>query len=431
MTQSTALTSVNKVTSLRPLGALEHIFWLMDQNYPSHFIMIASVTGATAAEDWRPALDAVQRRHPLLRAAIFVNASGMPEFYEDAESKIPLRIVDGTLGNWESEVEREKERGFDWKQAPLVRCVLVHKANEATLIVAAHHSVSDAAGILFVIRDILQALSGCDIGLLPLPRNEEDLIGQHQSTVDSLQSPSNHTGSPIVLPSTFRKDDGTPIRIWRLRLSQEFTATLRQCARDEQTTLHAALCAALVTAGRSSIWRDSTVRVFSPVNIRELLGVGEDCVVCLGAGAQDSFEPQRPADFWNLARFANEQMGDQKTIDGAIRAKTIWESVATKDLTVEATANVVANVFARDMMVSNVGVVPFATKFGDLTLETIWGPATLGGLEGEYNVGVATTNGSLSVVVTSYLPSAFLLEQAESILMDACIKQEAGAQQRF
>jgi hypothetical protein len=428
VTQSTALPSTYEATSLRPLGALEHIFWLMDQNFPAHFVMIAGITGTTAADDWRPALDAVQRRHPLLRAAIFVNPSGMPEFYEDVESKIPLRIVDGALHNWESEVEREKATGFHWKHAPLVRCVLVHKANEATLIVAAHHSVSDAAGILFVIRDILQALSGCDIVPLPLPRNEEELIGQHQRKRDSPQSPPNDAGAPRTLPSTFRKDDGAPIRVSHLRLSQESTATLRQCARDEQTTVHAALCAALVTAGRGTIWRDNAVRVFSPVNIRELLGVGEDCVVCLGAGARDSFDPQRPSEFWDLARFAKEQIGDQKTIDGAIQAKTIWESVATKDLTVEATANVAANAFARDMMVSNVGVVPFDTKFGDLTLETIWGPVTLGGLEGEYNVGVATTNGSLSVIATSYLPSAFLLEQAESILMDACIKRETKPQ---
>jgi hypothetical protein len=339
VTQSTALSSANIVTSLRPLGALEHLFWLMDRNHPAHFIVVASISGYTAVENWRPALDAVQRRHPLLRAGISVNGSGMPEFYEDTGSKIPLRILDGTLGNWESEVEKEKAAAFSWEQPPLVRCVLVHKPNEAFLIVASHHSVADATGIVFVIRDILEALSGSDLIPLALPQNEEELIRQRQSTVELPQTPSNNPRAPKVLPSSYREDDGTPPRVWQLRLSKELTAALRQRARDEETTVHAAICAALVTAGRSSIWCDSTVRVFSPVNIRQLLEVGEDCVVCLGGGARDSFEPKQAAEFWELARFSKAQTGDQKTLGGAIQAKTIWESLATKDLTVEAAAN--------------------------------------------------------------------------------------------
>jgi len=79
-------------------------------------------------------------------------------------------------------------------------------------------------------------------------------------------------------------------------------------------------------------------------------------------------------------------------------------------------------------MVSNLGVIPFDTEIGSLRLEAIWGPVLLGGLEGEYNVGVATTNGSLSLIVASYLPAAFLLEQAESILTQACVKTGSGNQ---
>ncbi|MBV9877440.1 MAG: hypothetical protein JO025_22115 [Verrucomicrobia bacterium] len=52
--------------SLRPLGTFEHFFWLLDQNRPVHFALAAQVQGATEIEQWRNALDLVQRRHPLL-----------------------------------------------------------------------------------------------------------------------------------------------------------------------------------------------------------------------------------------------------------------------------------------------------------------------------------------------------------------------------
>ncbi|MFY9983916.1 MAG: hypothetical protein WAK31_04115, partial [Chthoniobacterales bacterium] len=50
---------------LRPLGALEELFWLLDQHRSFQFAMAAEVDGATTVSDWRRALDLVQQRHPL------------------------------------------------------------------------------------------------------------------------------------------------------------------------------------------------------------------------------------------------------------------------------------------------------------------------------------------------------------------------------
>jgi hypothetical protein len=51
---------------VRSLGAMERLFWLMDQKHPAHLTVTAEVKGFTKVQDWRDALDAVQKRHPVL-----------------------------------------------------------------------------------------------------------------------------------------------------------------------------------------------------------------------------------------------------------------------------------------------------------------------------------------------------------------------------
>jgi hypothetical protein len=78
--------------ALRPLGSLEHFFWLFDQSYPIHFVMAAHVEGRTTVNDWRTALTCVQERHPLL--SVCIQGSPVPHFRRIAENPIPLRVIE-------------------------------------------------------------------------------------------------------------------------------------------------------------------------------------------------------------------------------------------------------------------------------------------------------------------------------------------------
>jgi hypothetical protein len=73
-----------------------------------------------------------------------------------------------------------------------------------------------------------------------------------------------------------------------------------------------------------------------------------------------------------------------------------------------------------ELVVTNVQQFPFENRFGDLTLEGLWGPSALNGFEGEQAVGIATVNGSLHMVHTSYTPVNTLLNRAVDLLMNAC-----------
>lgn len=75
-----------------------------------------------------------------------------------------------------------------------------------------------------------------------------------------------------------------------------------------------------------------------------------------------------------------------------------------------------------DLVVTNVQRVPYKTSFDKLTVKALWGPSALNGIEGEQAVGVATVNGTLCLVHTSYTPLNSLLETSMQILMTACEK---------
>jgi hypothetical protein len=65
-------------------------------------------------------------------------------------------------------------------------------------------------------------------------------------------------------------------------------------------------------------------------------------------------------------------------------------------------------VCACEMMVSNLGVLPFEADFGDLRLEALWGPSVFVGIEGEQMTGAAPVRGAIHLLHSSYTPIASL-----------------------
>jgi len=402
---------------VRALGAMERLFWLMDQNHPVHLTVTAEVKGFTKVQSWRDALDAVQGRHPVLSTSIKRNEEGQSALYQADAAPIPLRVVDGSFpGRWELELEREMALPFTPEQAPLIRSVLIHKPQSAVLIMIAHHAIADGMALVFLIRDLLQVLSGGQIEPLSFNSSAEELLSTLPEGEEVVQ-----VGAPQAEPALYREDDGLTPRSTARKLDENLTATLKERARREGTTVQGALCAALVLAGRktSSTWRNQSVRVMSPINVRAHLGAGEACGLYL-CGGMVPFQPGDSRAFWELARFAKKELAPSQTFQSLSTSLHGLEAIMTEDVDVETAAQIAAGAFARDLMVSNLGPMPYESEFGKLKLEAVWGPTALQGLDGEQNVGIATTNGAIRLLHASYSLIPDLLENTELILRAAC-----------
>jgi hypothetical protein len=133
-----------------------------------------------------------------------------------------------------------------------------------------------------------------------------------------------------------------------------------------------------------------------------------------------TFQPGDSRAFWELARFAKKEISPSQTFQSLSTSLRGLEAIMTKDMDVETAAQIAAGAFARELMVSNLGQMPYESEFGRLRLEAVWGPTSLQGLEGEQNVGIATTNGAIRLLHASYSLIPDLLENAELILRAAC-----------
>ncbi|MDV2994160.1 MAG: hypothetical protein N4J56_003814 [Chroococcidiopsis sp. SAG 2025] len=170
-----------KNSTCRPLGALEKIFWLYDQVQPAHFALTAQIQGEFSNEQLKRALMQVQQRHPLLRVRIALDETEQPWFVEEV-ANIPLRVLQRqSEQHWQREVETEISTPFNWKQAPLIRAVLLHSPEISELIVVYHHSIADGTSGAYLIQDILQAIAVPSTILQPLPMPlslEELMLGK-------------------------------------------------------------------------------------------------------------------------------------------------------------------------------------------------------------------------------------------------------------
>ena len=68
--------NISTGAKIRNLGALERLFWLLDQNRPAHFAMAAQIEGHVPTEQLREATRALVTRSPLILSAISRSATG-------------------------------------------------------------------------------------------------------------------------------------------------------------------------------------------------------------------------------------------------------------------------------------------------------------------------------------------------------------------
>ena len=424
MLQNASITQTTKSKKqVRALGSRERMFWLMDQKHPVHLTVTAEVKGITDVQNWRDALDAVQRRHPILSTSINRNQNGQPALYQADVAPIPLRVVDGSVqGRWELELDREMALPFTPDQAPLIRSVLIHKPHSAVLIIVAHHAIADGMALVFLIRDLLQVLSGGQIEALSFSSTAEELLSKLPKGEKIVPTEASQDGAPQAEPALYRENNGLAPRATARKLDENLTAAVKDRARREGTTVQGALCAALVLAGRktSGTWRKQSVRVMSPVNVRAHLRAGEACGLYLGGAGMIIFQSGDSSAFWEMARFAKKELSPSQTFQSLSTSLHRLEAIMTNDMDVETAAQIAAGAFARDLMVSNLGQMPYESEFGKLKLEAVWWPTALQGLDGEQNVGIATTNGAIRLLHASYSLIPYLLENTELILRAAC-----------
>ncbi|WP_161557263.1 phthiocerol/phthiodiolone dimycocerosyl transferase family protein [Acidisarcina polymorpha] len=325
----------------------------------------------------------------------------VPHFTASDGFEIPLRIAAGG-STWEREVEHEMRTLFDPRMAPLARTVLIHEPERTFVILVAHHSIADGMSSVFMLRDLLTALGGGTLSTYPFPRSLDEILGVPVRT-------STEPGVTFSydLARTFVE---APVYVRSTVVGAELTEELRERTHREGVTIHAIICAAVAAAGREvdAVWRDNPLRIFSPVDIRRLVGLQDECMVAFSK-ANTILETNSMGDLWGTARVIKETLRPFKTQVGNAPVLAAISEAMAANLDVEQGAELNRAAFSEEVMVSNVGLLPYSPHFGNLKLKSLWAPVILRGHAPEQTIGVATVNGQIHFVHSSQNPIPGLL----------------------
>jgi NRPS condensation-like uncharacterized protein len=414
----------------RQLGIMEHIFWLYDQAAPVHFTLTATIVGLLPIVRLQQALARVQQRHPLLNVQITPDRSGHPWFVENS-GRIPLRVVDRqSEQQWQREVERELSQPFDWHHAPLIRVVLLHGYAISDLIITCHHSISDGASLVFLLRDILQAVGSPDIEQPTLPKRPpyEQLLPQFTPKQPAKTFEPSLTKTHTI--SNLPKKSRPRLQAWSLA-PEKTIAVIHHC-QQERTSVHTAICAAFLLAisQQRTDTQNNQLRCFSPINLRRFLPeIQEDCGFYFTFNVT-THDVTPDLSFWDLARSIKAQL-NQKIAPQQIFAHLPKAEAFISILpSAETVKDVLQTANDYDVLVSNLGRLTIPQQYGHLQLTAIYAPSAISHIERDRYVGVNTLGNKMffnlvySESNSSPAEIEWLQKTAMQILNVACGSQE-------
>jgi hypothetical protein len=401
-------------TKLRDLDTFEEFFWLMEQSAPLFHAVAAEVNGATTMKQWKNAFDAMQIRYPLLSASIRKVPGKRPFFEKMQGVSMPLRIAPLTDSLvLEEEMEKELQQPFGDGSGALTRAALFHSPGRSVVMFATHHSSLDGKSHLLLVQDLLAFLAGEDLGK---PLEVQPGLGK----LLGLPAPAEY-GKKLEGRSV-APEDGTPVEmpqvsVQRLQLSVEETEALLKRAREERTTVHAALVAALTLAGKrySEKWKMGPIRCTSPIDMRKTLNIPDAAGMLVSLHHAPVLTPDG-ALFWDIARTVRKDMLPAQSADGARHLLDGLSSMMSDELSArDLYWSVLNGPRVHELMVTNYAGYQVRTEYGDIKVENLFtgSPSIIPALQ---KVSVLTVKGRLGMTLVARDMFQTLLEDAREIL---------------
>jgi hypothetical protein len=318
------------------------------------------------------------------------------------------------------------DEAIDTDIGPLMRAVVASGQNgKSVLVLACAHAICDGISLTYCVRDLLQALSGQSLGILSMPRSLDQLYGEAD-----VSPPVNK-----VIVDECRPRHCDRLTVSRLKLSRELTTRIVQRARDERTTFHGALCSAMLGYGRSinPAWRGKPIRIVTPVDLRRQLDIDDD-VGLFGSATRASLAPTIDGSFWEDSRAITRELKPSAISQATRNSIRSMSELLTKGLDVQALSRVrESDAVQREITISNLGNLRFATQIGRFHITAIWGPCVPMGQRDDPNiqtVGVATVDGRANLTLASFAPLPSFLTGVAATLSSECRSFERASLSR-
>lgn len=390
---------------VRPLGALERLFYRYSDRNPVHFMLVAEFDIVLDERAVRCALERVRRRHPLLQVHVEDREDISLVFCRAGDpAPIPLRVITSEgrrpAESWHATAAEELVEPFDRYTAPLIRAVLLADAERSALMLTIDHTIGDGISTVVVLRDVLAVLNGWTLPVLPVPPSQETMLDNTFGVKSGRPVLTSPNPDPrMQAPTSVHGFDGTPSAIQSVAVPAEDTAALRNRCRAERTTVHAAIVTAAARV-RSRMRGEDFVRVLNPIDCRSQIN-GHDDVALYFSSVITAMTPLDGTPFWDQARTVTAALATARSATGILAASAGLQQLTVLDA--DAAEHLFTNVRPFEMLVSNLGVQNLDST-GPLRPTALWGPVQETQLAGCPCIGITTYGGILRMVAVSYQP---------------------------
>ena len=406
---------------VRPLGGVEDMFAAYSDAGSMTFSVACEVQGEITERLLRSALQSLQRRHKRLTLAIRQNGdSKSRRFFVHTGQDIPLKTFSRSQAtSWEKLVAEDLAEPFEPEKGALLRttALLGGQGLDNILILTFHHSLADGFSAMAVLEDLLFAISGQDWGGKESPWVEtmEDWLGS-----SLFAEPKLPLGPPpdlsIVRNKWAVQRTNIP-KVTSYSFSEESTAIIARRSKEEKTTVHGALLAAMAQARHDEApktYPAKGLRIMSPINARTLYDKPSDQV---GVYITSAITTSLPSDFtasgtavpgtdgnpnfWDQARNLQQTVSSARCKDSVIAVATVAELQIRRDASPEAVTEFMRVGMDHEGLLSNLGKLSLKEQFGSYQVKQVWGPALRTCIDHEDTVGAGTFGGRLRLVHTT------------------------------
>ncbi len=429
----------------RKLGRLEQAMEILNSRAKTwNIVTISRINGYINEETMTQALEMIQCRHPRLNSRI-VRFRNSLSFQTQETANIPLRLVKVlATDQWQEVVCQEMNEGIDSSKS-LLRVVIVHVLGDEQinyLITTVHHAIADGLSCIKLHSEILtfcqKIVSNEPINsvtsLTPLPPIEElmpqwtkGFRGRVNSIIFLLQLGLQEIWNrPKSLD--FEKYVSIAKRhsnIIHRQLNQELTQKFVNSCRQENTTVHNALCAAMMLTVAKTITKihrkDIRVNCLSYLDLRRHLEpeISDDNLAILASSIMGFHLIKSNSSFWELAREVEQKLEASKKqgdlFNMVLIAKDLIDICCIYPKKIAATVSV-----------SNVGKINIPKSYGKFELEEISFISSNAFFAGVFAIHVSTFKGKMLLNVAFSQPSIscntmeHLVNNFMSYIFDVC-----------
>ncbi|RBQ07976.1 hypothetical protein [Pedobacter miscanthi] len=388
----------------------------VDAKTPLNCVFTAKISGTISEENLHQALQKIQQKHPLLQMNI--DASGKAPYFvlNQHIGKIPVRIAERfTDEDWLAESKTEWYKLFDAQNEPLARLVWLKGETVSDLLLVLPHCICDGTTILNLLRELMTLTDNPEQDLIPYPsfHTVKDLLPEDFSITKLGHFKGKVFAALGRLFFFFKATSNTSVDrsnyAVHWKISTENTKKILLKCKEENTTVHAAICVAFMEAFKQVRGEKAHGKVICPVDIRRFVeAIKQDTMFAFAPIAELKLDESKNS-FWTKARALKSDL------DAKVSEMKVYDLLGMSEYFHSSVNKMIG--FLRttkgthDVTLSNMGLLNIPKDYQNFSITAIHSPTVAFPWKNANTLVCSTFNGQLDF---SFMSNESFLREFEA-----------------